>query len=139
MFKYFIVGCIISYFSPNFFILLLSRVLEAVGAGVIFTLTLIVMVYIFTKNSHAKALGYLGLVIGLALCIGPTLAGYIVDYSSWRNIFLLLAFICLIVIVLLINMFIILIRNILLEWILHLFYLLDLVYINYVSNNNFIL
>lgn len=96
----FLIVCVMSYFAPNFFILVFSRIVQGLGAGVLFSLTQIVMIYIFTKNSQAKALSYIGVVIGLTPCIGPIIAGYIIDFSSWRNIFLLLIIISLFIIVL---------------------------------------
>ena len=94
----FLIVCVMSYFAPNFFILVFSRIVQGLGAGVLFSLTQIVMIYIFTKNSQAKALSYIGVVIGLTPCIGPIIAGYIIDFSSWRNIFLLLIIISLFII-----------------------------------------
>jgi EmrB/QacA subfamily drug resistance transporter len=96
----FLVGCVMSYFAPNFIVLVVSRILQALGAGVLFTLTQIVILYIYSKDKYAIILSYLGLIIGFAPSIGPTLAGFIIDFSGWRNIFLLLAIVSVIIILL---------------------------------------
>ncbi|MDD3409108.1 MAG: MFS transporter [Methanobacteriaceae archaeon] len=96
----FLVGCVMSYFAPNFIVLFVSRILQALGAGVLFTLTQIVILYIYSKDKYAIILSYLGLIIGFAPSIGPTLAGFIIDFSGWRNIFLLLSVVSVIIILL---------------------------------------
>ncbi|WP_409198996.1 MFS transporter [Methanobrevibacter acididurans] len=96
----FLIGSVLSYFSPNFIILLLSRIFQAFGTGVLFTLMQVVLLYLYPKSEHGKALSYIGLIIGFAPSIGPTVSGLIVDYSGWRSIFLMLTIVTIIIIIL---------------------------------------
>ena len=83
-------GSVLSYFSFDFLTLLLSRIIQAFGTGVVLSLLQSMMVFLYPKNEHGKALSLIGLVVGFAPSIGPTLSGFIVDFSGWRSIFILL-------------------------------------------------
>ena len=96
----FFFGCVLSYAAPNFIVLLISRIIQAFGTGVLLTLLQVVMLYIYPKEEQGKSLSFLGLVVGFAPGIGPTLSGIMVDYSGWRSIFLLLIIVTFIVMVL---------------------------------------
>lgn len=95
----FLVGCVISIFAPTFTILLLSRMLQTCGAGILMPLTQVFALKKFPAGKHGRAMGIVGLVIGFAPTIGPTLSGVLVDYFGWKSIFYLLTAISLIVII----------------------------------------
>lgn len=95
----FFFGCVISYFAPTFTILLLSRVIQACGAGVLLPLSQVMALKIFPPEKHGAAMGLIGIVVGTAPAIGPTLSGLIVDSFGWRNIFLVLMIASLVVII----------------------------------------
>lgn len=86
----FLCGCIISIYASSFIILLLARVLQACGAGVLLPLAQVVALRIYPIEKHGKAMGLIGIVVGAAPAIGPTLSGLIVDYFGWRYIFIFL-------------------------------------------------
>ncbi|ETA81462.1 DHA2 family efflux MFS transporter permease subunit [Youngiibacter fragilis] len=96
----FLTGCAISIAAPNFTVLILSRVVQACGAGILMPVTQVVILRTFPVSQHGKAMGIIGLVIGVAPAVGPTLSGLIVDFSGWKSIFYLLSAISIIVIVL---------------------------------------
>lgn len=96
----FLTGCAISIAAPNFTVLILSRVVQACGAGILMPVTQVVILRTFPASQHGKAMGIIGLVIGVAPAVGPTLSGLIVDLSGWKSIFYLLSAISIIVIVL---------------------------------------
>lgn len=96
----FLIGCTISIFAPNFTVLILSRVIQACGAGILMPVTQVVILKTYPVSQHGKAMGIIGLVIGVAPAIGPTLSGLIVDLSGWKSIFYLLAVISVIVVIL---------------------------------------
>ncbi len=86
----FLIGSILSYISTNFITLLISRLIQGLGTGILFSLMQVMILYLYPKNEHGKALSYIGLVVGFAPSLGPTLSGIIVDLSGWRTIFQLL-------------------------------------------------
>ncbi|WP_322922882.1 MDR family MFS transporter [Paenibacillus campi] len=83
----FALGTLIAAISPSFGILLVGRVIQAAGAGIVMPLIQTVFLLIFPKESRGAAMGMIGLVISFAPAIGPTLSGFIVDTFSWRDLF----------------------------------------------------
>lgn len=81
------IGTAICAFSPNFDFLLLGRVVQASGAGIIMPLMQTVLFRIFPVEKRGQAMGMYGLVIAFAPGIGPTLSGYLVDQYPWRILF----------------------------------------------------
>lgn len=92
----FLIGCIISIFANNFSIMIISRVIQAIGAGVLTQLVQIIMLKLYPVEERGVAMGIVGLAIGFAPAVGPTLSGFIIDNFGWRILFYILAGIALI-------------------------------------------
>ncbi len=86
----FLAGTIIGSLAPNFYILLLGRIIQAVSVGIIMPLVQNLMVLLFPPEKRGFALGISGFVIVLGPAIGPTLSGWIVGRWSWRMLFIFL-------------------------------------------------
>ncbi len=95
----FAMGTLLAAVSPNFSVLLMGRVLQGAGAGIMMPLLQTIMFLIFPVKQRGKAMGYYGLVIAFAPAIGPTLSGYLVDNYPWRSVFYVVLPITLIIIV----------------------------------------
>ncbi|MDR0875802.1 MAG: multidrug efflux MFS transporter [Clostridiales Family XIII bacterium] len=87
----FTAGSVVAAFSTGFSTLMLGRILQAIGAGVMLPFSMVTLMLIFPKERRGFALGLSGIVIGLAPAFGPTFAGYMVDEFGWRYIFSCLA------------------------------------------------
>lgn len=83
----FAIGTLLCAIAPEFFTLLMGRVLQAAGAGVMMPLMQTVMFLIFPIEKRGSAMGLFGLIIAFAPAIGPTLSGYIVEHYPWRWLF----------------------------------------------------
>lgn len=83
----FAVGTLICSVAPNFTILMIGRILQASGAGIIMPLMQTIMFLIFPIEKRGTAMGMFGLVIAFAPAIGPTLSGYMVEHFPWRSLF----------------------------------------------------
>ncbi|MFT8363885.1 MAG: MDR family MFS transporter [Sporolactobacillus sp.] len=83
----FLIGTILAAVAPNFSILLLGRIVQASGAGIMMPLMQTIFLLIFPREKRGIAMGLVGLVIMFAPAIGPTLSGWIVDSYSWRDLF----------------------------------------------------
>ena len=86
----FTVGTIIAAISPNFSFLLIARVFQAAGAGILMPLTMNTLIDIFPKENRGSAMGTVGIIIAFAPAIGPTLSGVITDAFSWHALFYLI-------------------------------------------------
>ena len=96
----FFIGTVTAALAPNFGTLLTGRIIQGLGVGVTMPLLQTIMLSIFPANKRGAAMGTVGIVIGLAPAIGPTLSGWIVDNLSWRYLFSIIAPIAGIVIIL---------------------------------------
>ncbi|XJZ28973.1 DHA2 family efflux MFS transporter permease subunit [Bacillota bacterium Lsc_1132] len=83
----FTIGSIICSISTNFSMLMLGRVIQASGAGVIMPLLMTVFFTLFPPENRGTAMGIMGIVMLFAPAIGPTLSGWIVEHYSWRLLF----------------------------------------------------
>jgi EmrB/QacA subfamily drug resistance transporter len=83
----FTIGTLICGLSPNFFILMIGRVVQAVGGGIISPLMMVVFLTIFPIEKRGSAMGLMGMAMILAPAIGPTLSGWIVENYDWRVLF----------------------------------------------------
>jgi EmrB/QacA subfamily drug resistance transporter len=83
----FSIGTLICAVAPNFSILMVGRVVQASGAGIIMPLMQTILFVIFPVEKRGSAMGLFGLVIAFAPAIGPTLSGWLVDQYPWRVLF----------------------------------------------------
>ncbi|MCZ8515520.1 MDR family MFS transporter [Paenibacillus filicis] len=84
---FFGLGTLVAAISPDFTMLLIGRILQAFGAGVMMPLGQVVILSLYPVNKRGAAMGLVGLVIGLGPAIGPTLAGVMVEHFPWRSLF----------------------------------------------------
>ncbi|MDN4605967.1 MDR family MFS transporter [Sporosarcina sp. F6_3S_P_2] len=85
----FTIGTIISASAPTFSILLVGRLIQAVGTGLLMPIIFNVFLLIYPPERRGKVMGLIGLVIMFAPAIGPTLSGVIVEYLGWRYLFII--------------------------------------------------
>ncbi|MBC2285899.1 DHA2 family efflux MFS transporter permease subunit [Listeria booriae] len=86
----FTIGTAISAFSDSFTWLLIGRIVQAAGAGILMPLMQTIFLLIFPPDRRGAAMGMVGLVIAFAPAIGPTLSGWIVDSYDWHMLFIIL-------------------------------------------------
>jgi DHA2 family lincomycin resistance protein-like MFS transporter len=83
----FTVGTFVAAIASGFAALLIGRVLQAAGTGLLFPLLTNVVFSIVPMEKRGSAMGTIGIVITFAPAIGPTLSGIIVEHFSWRVLF----------------------------------------------------
>ncbi|MEK5399995.1 DHA2 family efflux MFS transporter permease subunit [Paenibacillus sp. FSL K6-2859] len=86
--SFLLLGSIICAAAPSFSLLLVGRMIQAAGAGIIMPLMMSVVLAVFPIEKRGSAMGLLGLAMIFAPAIGPTLAGFVVEYHSWRWLFI---------------------------------------------------
>ncbi|WP_078553080.1 DHA2 family efflux MFS transporter permease subunit [Bacillus alkalicellulosilyticus] len=83
-------GTLVAGLAPNFEVLLVGRVIQSMGAGVMLPLMTTVFLMIFPVNKRGAAMGLIGLVISFAPAIGPALSGWVTANYSWRLLFFII-------------------------------------------------
>jgi EmrB/QacA subfamily drug resistance transporter len=83
----FLLGSILCGVAWSMPVLILSRVVQGLGAGAVLPLSMTIASDIYSLEERAKTQGYLASVWGIASVVGPTLGGLFSQYLSWRWIF----------------------------------------------------
>ncbi|OPA80935.1 MFS transporter [Paenibacillus selenitireducens] len=95
-----LIGSIICASAPVFSMLLVGRMIQAAGAGIIMPLMMSVILVVFPVEKRGSAMGLIGLAMIFAPAIGPTLAGFVIEYHSWRWLFIGISILVVFVIIL---------------------------------------
>ncbi|WP_211746295.1 DHA2 family efflux MFS transporter permease subunit [Paenibacillus sp. Marseille-Q4541] len=82
-----IAGTLVAALAPSFEILLVARVLQAVGTALLLPLMFNTILVIFPIEKRGSAMGLIGLVIMFAPASGPSISGLILANLSWHWIF----------------------------------------------------
>ncbi|QQK79213.1 multidrug efflux MFS transporter [Salicibibacter cibi] len=81
-------GTFIAAISPAFSILLLGRIVQASGSGIMLPLLMTVLLAIIPVERRGTAMGLMGIVISFGPAIGPTLSGWLLEHFQWRALFI---------------------------------------------------
>ncbi|NHM31290.1 DHA2 family efflux MFS transporter permease subunit [Neobacillus terrae] len=87
----FAIGTLICAIAPAFSVILIGRVIQAIGAGILFPLIVNVIFTIFPIERRGFAMGIFGVALNFAPAIGPTWAGWIIENYSWHTMFYFIA------------------------------------------------
>lgn len=85
----FMVGSMISAFAPNFYILLLGRLISALGVGFCTPMMFNLIVEVIPRQRWGFYMGIAGLVVAMAPTLGPAFGGSVSYYLNWRWIFII--------------------------------------------------
>ena len=89
----FTVGSVFAWLGSTFALVLIGRLLEAVGTGVMWPVLQITVFSIYPLARRGMAMGTVGMAMSVAPAIGPTLGGIQTDLNGWRSIFFTLTII----------------------------------------------
>lgn len=84
----FSMGSLLCSLAPNLQLLVVFRMLQAVGGSMLNPVAMSIITNTFTNpRERAQAVGVWGAVIGIAMALGPVLGGALVTSDGWRSIF----------------------------------------------------
>lgn len=83
----FSIGSFMCGLSTNFTMLIISRVIQGFGSGVLMSLSQIVPKLAFEIPLRYKIMGIVGSVWGISSIIGPLLGGGILEFVTWHWLF----------------------------------------------------
>jgi len=84
----FLAACVLAAVSPNSGVMIAARVLQGATAGMIQPLALVLIFQVFDDRERGKALGLYGMGVVLAPALGPAVGGVLIDWLSWRAVYL---------------------------------------------------
>lgn len=96
----FIIGSLLCFLSTSFEMLILGRILEAMGTGILMPIGQILIFRIMPEEKWGFFMGLMGFLVGIVPAMGPTIGGIIIDLYNWRVIFEFLAIITFMILIL---------------------------------------
>lgn len=96
----FTLGSLAAALAPNFWVLLLGRIMQAACTGAVMPMVFTVILLVFPREKRGTAMGVIGLIIGFAPAVGPSLSGLLVDSVGWRALFAIVTTLGVVVVVL---------------------------------------
>ncbi|MGL6199317.1 MAG: DHA2 family efflux MFS transporter permease subunit [Lachnospiraceae bacterium] len=86
----FCIGSFLGFIAPNFPVLLIGRLIQAVGCGMLMPFAQVVLMNIYPKEKYGSVIGIFSLGSMVAPVISPSLAGLVIDFLGWQSIFFIL-------------------------------------------------
>lgn len=88
-FLIFSAGSLFCGLSFSIQLLVISRIIQAIGAAMLMACNQGILTDVFPANERGRALGLSGTVVALGTMIGPPLGGILVGFFRWEVIFLI--------------------------------------------------
>ncbi|MER6029722.1 MFS transporter [Streptomyces sp. NPDC001851] len=84
----FSVGSLLCSLAPNLTLLVVFRMVQAIGGSMLNPVAMSIITNTFTDaRERARAIGVWGAVVGISMAAGPLVGGLLVQSVSWRAIF----------------------------------------------------
>src|ERR1700727_1687796 len=85
----FSLGTLVAALASNLQMLILARVIQASGTAIMMPLLMTTVMTLAPPETRGKTMGFISTVISVAPAVGPSISGAILNYLSWRWMFLL--------------------------------------------------
>src|SRR5699024_9208638 len=85
---FYILGKTIALFAPSFSTLLIGRIVQGIGSGIMIPLMQTILFLVYPKDQRGYAMVLAGMVINVAPAVGPPISVVIIEYFEWRTVFL---------------------------------------------------
>jgi DHA2 family lincomycin resistance protein-like MFS transporter len=86
----FLLGTICAAFSGSFVLLLISRILQAAGTGMMIPIMMNTVLVVTPPQNRGSVMGLCGAALTLGPALGPTVAGIVLQFASWHALFIIL-------------------------------------------------
>ncbi|UZP68576.1 multidrug effflux MFS transporter [Desulfovibrio mangrovi] len=84
----YVLGCILCASSVSISMLVLARMVQAMGAAAASAMSLALAKDLYDGEGRKKLLAYLGVIVPLCPMVAPTIGAFMLSHVSWRGIFL---------------------------------------------------
>ena len=86
----FLLGTIIGAIAWSFNLVLIARMIQALGAGMMMPLVNVLAIRYAKPGKKGQIMGIIGLAFNCAPILGPAISGFLLHFFSWRYLFLLI-------------------------------------------------
>ena len=84
----FTLGSLLCSVAPNLTLLVVARVIQALGGSMLNPVAMSIITNVFTdRKERARAIGIWGGVVGISMGLGPVIGGLLIESVGWRWIF----------------------------------------------------
>ena len=80
-------GSLAAFLAFNFPMLLVSRLVQAIGCGMLLSFAQIVLLKLYPKEKHGTIMAAYSMAAMVSSVVGPTYAGLIIDTFGWQGVF----------------------------------------------------
>lgn len=80
-------GSLFSFFAPTFPVLLVSRLIQAVGCGMMIPFGQIMLLNLYPVEKHGRVMAAFSMASMVSTVVGPTYAGLMLEAVGWRGVF----------------------------------------------------
>ena len=85
----FSIGTLICAISPGIELLIVGRVVQAIGTAIMMPLLMTTVMTLVPPDRRGVVMGNISIVISVAPALGPTISGFILAHLDWRWMFIL--------------------------------------------------
>ena len=82
-------GTLLAAVSPGFWLLFVARIVQASGTAIMIPLLMTTVLTLVPVERRGVVMGNISIAISVAPAIGPTLSGLVLQFLSWRFMFVL--------------------------------------------------
>ncbi|MCC4482995.1 MFS transporter [Lactobacillus sp. UMNPBX10] len=86
----FLLGTIIGAIAWSFNLVVVARMIQALGAGMMMPLVNVLAIRYAKPGKKGQIMGIIGLAFNCAPILGPAISGFLLHFFSWRYLFLLI-------------------------------------------------
>ena len=86
----FLLGTIIGAIAWSFNLVVIARMIQALGAGMMMPLVNVLAIRYAKPGKKGQIMGIIGLAFNCAPILGPAISGFLLHFFSWRYLFLLI-------------------------------------------------
>ena len=83
----FTTGSLSASLASGFPVLLVSRLLQAIGCGMLLSFAQIVLLKLYPKEKHGTIMASYSMASTISSVVGPTYAGLVMDNFGWKGVF----------------------------------------------------
>jgi len=88
-YSFFLLGSLTCVLSPNIYVLIAGRVIQATGTGMFAAVGPALVTTVFPAKERGKGLALTVMMVSAGFTLGPVVGGLLLSFATWHSIFLI--------------------------------------------------